>query len=123
MIASTNESTGLLFAGQGTDVQKTVIKLTTGSCAQVRVTHHLTTRVLLPFAIFTMYTIMRLFKMPIKETKDLFGKASAVLGYDLLDVCLHQPDKLKATAYSQLAVLVTSLATVAKAKATKKASR
>ena len=82
MSASFNNGCALLFAGQGTDVQKTVQKLVTGAWAE--------------------------------EARDYYNRASAVLGYDLLDVCLNQPDKLKTTAYSQPAIFVTSLATVAK---------
>ena len=42
---------------------------------------------------------------------DLFRRASAILGYDLADVCRHGPaDRLNATAVSQPAILVTSLA-------------
>ena len=82
---TTIPSCALLFAGQGTDVQRSIIKLTTGAWAE--------------------------------DAKDYFTRASAVLGYDLLDVCLNQPEKLKETTYSQLAIFVTSLATVAKAQA------
>jgi len=35
-----------------------------------------------------------------------------VLGYDLLDICLNQPEKLSTTAFSQPAILVATLATV-----------
>jgi len=42
---------------------------------------------------------------------DLFARASAILGYDLLDVCRTGPaDRLNTTAVSQPAILVTSLA-------------
>ena len=81
-----NETCGLLFAGQGTDIQKSVIRLTTGSWST--------------------------------EAKEYFARASLVLGYDLLELCLTQPEKLKETTYSQLAIFVTSLATVEKAKET-----
>ena len=40
-----------------------------------------------------------------------FSAHVQVLGYDLLDVCLNQPDKLATTAYYQPAILVTQLAT------------
>jgi len=40
-----------------------------------------------------------------------FSADVQVLEYDLLDVCLNQPDKLATTAYSQPAILVTQLAT------------
>jgi [acyl-carrier-protein] S-malonyltransferase len=42
---------------------------------------------------------------------DLFARASAILGYDLLSVCRSGPaDRLNTTAVSQPAILVTSLA-------------
>lgn len=42
---------------------------------------------------------------------DLFHRASAILGYDLLDLCRSGPaDRLNTTAVSQPAILVTSLA-------------
>lgn len=42
---------------------------------------------------------------------DLFARGSAILGYDLLDVCRHGPaERLNTTAVSQPAILVTSLA-------------
>ena len=47
----------------------------------------------------------------------MYKTASNILGYDLLDMCLHGPkDVLSKTAYSQPAVLVTSLAAVEKLK-------
>ncbi len=43
--------------------------------------------------------------------KNLFDRASAILGYDLLDVCRHGPvERLNTTAVSQPGILVTSLA-------------
>jgi [acyl-carrier-protein] S-malonyltransferase len=43
--------------------------------------------------------------------RDLFSRASAVLGYDLADVCFQGPkEKLDSTVYSQPALFVTSLA-------------
>ena len=43
--------------------------------------------------------------------KALFDRASAVLGYDLADLCLNGPaDKLNSTACAQPAVMVSSLA-------------
>eukprot|EP00656_Telonema_subtile_P011362 TRINITY_DN155_c0_g1_i4.p1 TRINITY_DN155_c0_g1~~TRINITY_DN155_c0_g1_i4.p1 ORF type:complete len:465 (-),score=173.94 TRINITY_DN155_c0_g1_i4:192-1586(-) len=46
--------------------------------------------------------------------KEVYKKASDVLGYDLLDVCLNGPkEKLDQTMYSQPAVVVTSLAAMA----------
>jgi len=39
-----------------------------------------------------------------------------VLGYDLLDICLNQPEKLSTTAFSQPAILVATLATVERAR-------
>ncbi|QDZ21256.1 malonyl-CoA:Acyl carrier protein transacylase [Chloropicon primus] len=45
--------------------------------------------------------------------KKLFEKASEVLGYDLLDVCVNGPaDKLNSTAVSQPAIFVASMAAV-----------
>ncbi|MFM8415007.1 MAG: ACP S-malonyltransferase [Planctomycetota bacterium] len=42
---------------------------------------------------------------------DLFARGSAILGYDLLEVCRHGPaERLNTTAVSQPAILVTSLA-------------
>ena len=42
---------------------------------------------------------------------ELFTRASAILGYDLADICRHGPaEKLNATSVSQPAILVTSLA-------------
>merc|ERR1712195_426481 len=46
--------------------------------------------------------------------KEVYAKASKVLGYDLLDICLNGPkEKLDQTMYSQPAVVVTSLAAMA----------
>jgi [acyl-carrier-protein] S-malonyltransferase len=43
--------------------------------------------------------------------RDLFAQASALLGYDLLDVCANGPaERLNSTAVSQPAIFVTSLA-------------
>lgn len=43
--------------------------------------------------------------------RELYDRAAAILGYDLLEVCLQGPaEKLDATAYSQPALFVTSLA-------------
>jgi [acyl-carrier-protein] S-malonyltransferase len=43
--------------------------------------------------------------------RDLFDRASKIVGYDLLQVCLEGPaEKLDSTAYSQPALFVTSLA-------------
>jgi [acyl-carrier-protein] S-malonyltransferase len=43
--------------------------------------------------------------------RELFGRAQAVLGYDLLEVCINGPaEKLDSTVYSQPALFVTSLA-------------
>lgn len=45
------------------------------------------------------------------QAADLFARASAILGYDLLAVCRSGPaDRLNTTAVSQPAILVTSLA-------------
>jgi len=46
--------------------------------------------------------------------KEVYDKASKILGYDLLDICLNGPkEKLDQTQYSQPAVVVTSLAAMA----------
>ncbi|KIY94113.1 hypothetical protein MNEG_13850 [Monoraphidium neglectum] len=51
--------------------------------------------------------------------KELFDKASAILGYDLLQVCVEGPkEKLDTTAVSQPAIYVASLAAVEKVRAT-----
>src|SRR5262245_30247032 len=48
-----------------------------------------------------------------------FDRASAVLGYDLLEVCAHgPPDRLNATDVSQPAIYVASLAALESLKAT-----
>jgi [acyl-carrier-protein] S-malonyltransferase len=45
------------------------------------------------------------------RAREVFDRAKGVLGYDLLDVCLHGPaEKLDSTVYSQPAIFVTSLA-------------
>jgi [acyl-carrier-protein] S-malonyltransferase len=45
------------------------------------------------------------------QAKEVFGRASSILGYDLLQVCLEGPaEKLDSTVYSQPALFVTSLA-------------
>src|SRR5438046_2892022 len=49
----------------------------------------------------------------------LFQQASAVLGYDLLDVCVNGPaDRLNATDVSQPAIFVAGLAALEQLKAT-----
>ena len=49
---------------------------------------------------------------------ELFARASAILGYDLLDVCTNGPaEKLNSTAVSQPAIYVASLAAVEKLRA------
>src|SRR5262245_34716086 len=49
----------------------------------------------------------------------LFERASAVLGYDLLDVCVNGPaERLNATDVSQPALFVASLAALEQLKAT-----
>src|SRR5438128_70710 len=51
--------------------------------------------------------------------KDLFDRASAVLGYDLLAVCADGPaERLNATDVSQPAIFVASLAALEQLKAT-----
>ncbi len=50
---------------------------------------------------------------------DLFRRASEILGYDLLDVCVNGPaEKLSATDVSQPAIFVASLAALEQLKAT-----
>jgi [acyl-carrier-protein] S-malonyltransferase len=50
---------------------------------------------------------------------DLFSRASAVLGYDLLAVCTAGPaDRLNATDVSQPAIFVASLAALEQLRAT-----
>ncbi len=50
---------------------------------------------------------------------DLFQRASAILGYDLLDVCVNGPaQRLNATDVSQPAIFVASLAALEQLKAT-----
>ncbi|VTR91482.1 malonyl -acyl carrier protein transacylase : Malonyl CoA-acyl carrier protein transacylase OS=uncultured Acidobacteria bacterium A2 PE=3 SV=1: Acyl_transf_1 [Gemmata massiliana] len=50
---------------------------------------------------------------------DLFQRASAILGYDLLDVCVSGPaERLNATDVSQPAIFVASLAALEQLKAT-----
>jgi len=45
------------------------------------------------------------------RAREVFDRAKAVLGYDLLDVCVNGPaEKLDSTVYSQPAIFVTSLA-------------
>jgi len=51
-----------------------------------------------------------------EEARNYFSRASTVLGYDLLDICLNQPEKLSTTALSQPAILVATLATVERAR-------
>ncbi len=51
--------------------------------------------------------------------RDLFDRASAALGYDLLDVCTNGPaERLNATDVSQPAIFVASLAALEQVKAT-----
>lgn len=48
------------------------------------------------------------------EAKSYFDRASAVLGYDLLELCLNGPDdRLNATVHSQPALFVHSVASLA----------
>lgn len=50
---------------------------------------------------------------------ELFTKASAILGYDLLDVCVNGPaERLNSTEVSQPAIYVASLAALEKMKST-----
>jgi [acyl-carrier-protein] S-malonyltransferase len=53
----------------------------------------------------------------VPKAKELFDKASSILGYDLLSVCKDGPkEKLDSTAVSQPAIFVTSMAAVEKLK-------
>ncbi|GLI66627.1 hypothetical protein VaNZ11_010553, partial [Volvox africanus] len=55
----------------------------------------------------------------VPAAKELFDKASEILGYDLLKLCVEGPkDKLDSTAISQPAIYVASLAAVEKLRAT-----
>uniref|UniRef100_A0A7R9YU04 Malonyl-CoA:ACP transacylase (MAT) domain-containing protein n=1 Tax=Chlamydomonas euryale TaxID=1486919 RepID=A0A7R9YU04_9CHLO len=55
----------------------------------------------------------------VPAAKELFDKASEILGYDLLQVCMEGPkEKLDTTAVSQPAIYVSSLAAVEKLRAT-----
>ena len=50
--------------------------------------------------------------------KDLFARAEAILGYDLLELCANGPkEKLDATEFSQPALFVCSLAAIEKIRA------
>ncbi len=54
------------------------------------------------------------------QARQLFERAQAIVGYDLLKVCLEgPPEKLDSTIYSQPALFVTSLAALAWLKANK----
>mmetsp|Transcript_43718 Transcript_43718/g.56065 ORF Transcript_43718/g.56065 Transcript_43718/m.56065 type:complete len:226 (+) Transcript_43718:198-875(+) len=77
-MASQTQSTSILFAGQGTDISKSVARLISGPSSE--------------------------------KVLDYFSRASVVLGYDLLQICQHQKEKLTTTMYSQPAIFVTSLA-------------
>jgi [acyl-carrier-protein] S-malonyltransferase len=51
--------------------------------------------------------------------KELFDRAAAILGYNLLDICVNGPaDRLNATDVSQPAIFVASLAALEQLKAT-----
>jgi [acyl-carrier-protein] S-malonyltransferase len=51
------------------------------------------------------------------EAKELFDKAKAILGYDLLDICVNGPEeKLNSTLISQPALFVVSMAALARLK-------
>lgn len=55
----------------------------------------------------------------VPKAKELFDKASSILGYDLLKVCVEGPkERLDSTAVSQPAIYVSSLAAVEKLRAT-----
>ena len=51
----------------------------------------------------------------VPAAKELFDKASEILGYDLLDVCVNGPkEKLDATEFAQPALFLAGLAAVEK---------
>ena len=55
--------------------------------------------------------------LPYPGVTELYEKASAILGYDLLKICLNGPEKeLNKTVHCQPAVFVTSLAAVERLK-------
>eukprot|EP00210_Caulerpa_lentillifera_P003994 g3810.t1 len=55
----------------------------------------------------------------IPRARELFNHASEILGYDLLQLCIHGPvDELNSTVISQPALFVSSLAAVEKLKET-----
>lgn len=55
----------------------------------------------------------------VPKAKEMFDKASEILGYDLLKLCVEGPkDKLDSTVISQPAIYVASLAAVEKLRAT-----
>ncbi|GFH33379.1 malonyl coenzyme A acyl carrier protein transacylase, partial [Haematococcus lacustris] len=55
----------------------------------------------------------------VPAAKAMFDKASEILGYDLLQLCVEGPkEKLDSTVYSQPAIYVASLAAVEKLRAT-----
>src|SRR5688572_1790759 len=56
----------------------------------------------------------------VPAARELYEKANAILGYDLLNLCLEGPaEKLDSTVHSQPALFVTSLAAVEWLKANK----
>jgi hypothetical protein len=55
--------------------------------------------------------------LPFPNVRDMYDAASNILGYDLLNLCLHGPkEELMKTANCQPAMFVTSLAAVEKLK-------
>jgi len=55
----------------------------------------------------------------VPKAAELFDKASEILGYDLLKICVEGPkDKLDSTVVSQPALFVSSMAAVEKLRAT-----
>jgi [acyl-carrier-protein] S-malonyltransferase len=53
----------------------------------------------------------------VPAAKELFDKASKILGYDLLDVCKNGPkEKLDSTVVAQVAIFVSSMAALEKLK-------
>lgn len=55
----------------------------------------------------------------VPAARDLFEKASGILGYDLLRLCVEGPEaQLNSTVYSQPALYVASMAAIEKLKTT-----
>ena len=82
------EAVAVLFAGQGTDVAKTIKKLSAPTNEG-------------PWA---------------EKSTEFFKVASEALGYDLIEMCNNKSHLLKMTEYSQPAIFVASLANMEKYK-------